>query len=155
MRHEQLLELAKAMAQLPPDQRQAVEIAQQTIAGDAPTLGPAGTLPPEVAISIPYFGDNAALSLESKGEKPVPSDAAQFDTTHWSVVLAAGHRSSPDPDDSPKSLSRIIHVRWEKVAQLVGGLSQTPQHGDYKVFSYDTLLSDRRPTDDRVCSSTD
>jgi len=34
------------------------------------------------------------------------SSGGQFDTTHWSVVLAAGHRSSPDSDMALESLCR-------------------------------------------------
>lgn len=34
-----------------------------------------------------------------------PSDA-RFDTTHWSVVLAAGHRSSPDADEALQTLAQ-------------------------------------------------
>jgi len=49
------------------------------------------------------------MSPESESEEPVPSGAAQFDTTHWSVVLAAGHRSSPDSD---KALESLCGTYW-------------------------------------------
>jgi RNA polymerase sigma factor (sigma-70 family) len=48
----------------------------------------------------------------SPGNQGGPSElrgAADFDTTHWSVVLTAGHRSSPD---SRKALSTLCQAYW-------------------------------------------
>lgn len=43
--------------------------------------------------------------------EPAASDGGDrgFDTTHWSVVLAAGHHSSPDSDEA---LSTLCRVYW-------------------------------------------
>ena len=40
---------------------------------------------------------------------PTPAGAGQFATTHWSVVLAAGHKSSPD---AQAALSTLCQTYW-------------------------------------------
>ena len=49
------------------------------------------------------------MSQEQQSETPDPAGAAEFDTTHWSVVLAAGHRSSPD---SSEALATLCRAYW-------------------------------------------
>ena len=49
------------------------------------------------------------MSAANERDKSVPSSAAQFDTTHWSVVLAAGRRSSAN---SEKALESLCRTYW-------------------------------------------
>jgi RNA polymerase sigma-70 factor (ECF subfamily) len=49
------------------------------------------------------------VSSFGKGETSEPGAAAHFDTTHWSVVLTAGHRSSPE---SRGALSALCQIYW-------------------------------------------
>ena len=68
---------------------------------------------------------NAAMSPESESERPVPAGAAQFDTTHWSVVLAAGHRSSPDSRQALESLCRTYwYPRYAYVRRRVADVHE-------------------------------
>ncbi len=46
------------------------------------------------------------MSAAKENDKSAPSGAAQFDTTHWSIVLAAGRRSSADSKQALESLCR-------------------------------------------------
>jgi len=65
------------------------------------------------------------MSSESESEKPAPSAAAHFDTTHWSVVLAAGHRSSPDSDKALESLCRTYwYPLYAYVLRRVGDVHE-------------------------------
>ncbi|HJN09357.1 MAG TPA: sigma-70 family RNA polymerase sigma factor [Pirellulaceae bacterium] len=47
---------------------------------------------------------NVRMTVDSDRESSTPSKRANFATTHWSMVLEAGHRSSPDSDDALESL---------------------------------------------------
>jgi hypothetical protein len=49
------------------------------------------------------------MSSGNQGGASSHRGTADFDTTHWSVVLAAGHRSSPD---SAKALSALCQTYW-------------------------------------------
>ena len=54
---------------------------------------------------------------------------------------------------SPNRRIRQFRLDAFRVAQVAGGALQTQQRRRYKMFSSDILPSNRRPTDDRVCST--
>ena len=47
--------------------------------------------------------------VSSQGDDRGSDGASWFQTTHWSLVLAAGHDSTPDAQDA---LARLCHVYW-------------------------------------------
>ena len=49
-------------------------------------------------------GSNGAYTVAMSGTPPRRSENARFDTTRWSVVLAAGVRASPQGDEALESL---------------------------------------------------
>ena len=59
--------------------------------------------------SISAIASAAVVTARRGRERPTPMGAADFDTTHWSMVLAAGHRSSPDSD---KALASLCETYW-------------------------------------------
>ena len=42
-------------------------------------------------------------------DEPHPTDAGAFRTTHWSVVLEAGQRASPD---APQAMAELCRTYW-------------------------------------------
>jgi len=49
------------------------------------------------------------MIVDSDRESSTPSQRANFATTHWSLVLEAGHRSSPD---SAEALASLCGIYW-------------------------------------------
>ncbi len=45
-----------------------------------------------------------AMTSADNKEPPLRHNAGHFASTHWSIVVAAGHRSSPDSDEALESL---------------------------------------------------
>ena len=63
------------------------------------------------------------MPFPSDSRTVVPASAAQFTTTHWSVVLAAGNTSSPD---SSQALASLCQTYWYPLYACVRRLGRSP-----------------------------
>ena len=82
-------------------------------------------------------------------------EAAQFTTTHWSVVLAAGQSSSPD---SQAALEQLCHTYWYPLYVYVRRRGYSPEDSQDLTQSFferlleRDLLADLRPAGARFRS---
>ena len=65
------------------------------------------------------------MSSECETPQPVAHSGAQFTTTHWSVVLAAGHDSSPD---ASAALEQLCRAYWYPLYVYVRRRGHSPDH---------------------------
>src|SRR5512138_421298 len=61
---------------------------------------------------------------ESSGNESAEHSAAQFATTHWSTVLAAGDSASPG---SREALERLCRTYWFPLYAFVRGKGHLPE----------------------------
>ena len=63
------------------------------------------------------------MPLPNDGQTVVPASAAQFNTTHWSVVLAAGKTTSPD---SSRALASLCQTYWYPLYAYIRRQGRSP-----------------------------
>jgi DNA-directed RNA polymerase specialized sigma24 family protein len=84
-----------------------------------------------------------AAEMDPDGHQPetVTRTTAQFATTHWSVVLAAGHDSSPDTREALETLCRTY---WYPLYAFARRCGQGPEDAKDLVQDFFAYLLSRR-----------